>query len=187
MKALGTPTSDQPNPTPSCNGSPGTFLVSTGKVTDTSHQQKPGSEEVRIVKRCWQTERNVLLVQLSIYLSIYLSIKLPIYISIYSIYLSSLYLSICLSIFLSFFHLHPSFNPSMQIETIEKFRHECWKSAWKNSWNFPQAFRRPEARKPQPGWHQKRCNVDWHKEVGDRSTFLRIFCLNGSWGDTDTV
>lgn len=54
VKLLGMPASDhQSNPTPSCNGvSPGTFLVSTGKVTDTSQDQiqKPGSEEVRSVK-----------------------------------------------------------------------------------------------------------------------------------------
>lgn len=119
-KVLGMETSDhQSNPTPSCNGvSPGTFLVSTGKVTDTSQDQiqKPG---------VWRGE-NCQVMLAGRKKDTYCRFKYP------SIHQAVCYISICLSesIFLSFnlslfyvssllpsFHCFVSILPSMQIET----------------------------------------------------------------------
>lgn len=102
MKVLGMPISDHQSNPPSCNGvSPGTFLVSTGKVTDTSQDQiqKPGSEEVRSVKWCWQKEKKIHTVGSNINLSMKLSAIFlsVIYLSIRVHLSSSFYLSICLS------------------------------------------------------------------------------------------
>ena len=104
VKLLGMPTSDhQSNPTPSCNGvSPGTFLVSTGKVTDTSQDQiqKPGSEEVRSVKWCWQKEKK----------DTYCRFKYP------SIHEAVCYISIChLSVYPSPFFHHFSIFQSVSL------------------------------------------------------------------------
>lgn len=130
MKELGMPISDHQSNPPSCNGvSPGTFLVSTGKVTDTSQDQiqKPGSEEVRSVKWCWQKEKKIHTVGSNVHLSMKLSAIFPsvIYLSIQVHLSSSFYLSICLSSrfssLLSSFHCFVSIllfiHPSMQIET----------------------------------------------------------------------
>ncbi len=130
-------------------------------------------------------------IYLSISLSLYLSISLSVYLSIY---LSVYYLSIFLSSPSFFQSIHADRNHRKIPPWVLK---KCIKllelsPSISPAWSTQASTRMAQVTMGHELINQckkrRHCNVDWHKEVGDRSTwYLRIFCLNGSWGDTDTV